>query len=44
MQIDLAANHVAHVYAFDETIAPQSSYLNDVRLSPDGRFAYITDS
>ncbi|WP_375294327.1 SMP-30/gluconolactonase/LRE family protein [Caballeronia sp. PC1] len=27
-----------------EPIAPQGSYLNDVRISPDGRFVYITDS
>jgi len=44
VQIDLASNRVAHVYSFDETIAPQGSYLNDVRISPDGRFVYITDS
>jgi len=43
-QIDLATNQIAHVFHFDETIAPQGSYLNDVRLSPDGRFIYITDS
>ncbi|VXB41042.1 conserved exported hypothetical protein [Burkholderia sp. 8Y] len=43
-QIDLATNQIAHVFHFDETIAPQGSYLNDVRLSPDGRFVYITDS
>src|SRR3954447_21434817 len=30
--------------AFDETVAPQGSYLNDVRFSPDGGHAYITDS
>jgi DNA-binding beta-propeller fold protein YncE len=29
---------------FDETIATQGSYLNDVRISPDGRFVYITES
>jgi sugar lactone lactonase YvrE len=25
-------------------VAPNGSYLNDVRFSPDGRYAYITDS
>jgi hypothetical protein len=25
-------------------VAPPSSYLNDVRFSPDGKWAYITDS
>jgi sugar lactone lactonase YvrE len=44
VQIDLASNQVARKFLFDETVAPQGSYLNDVRLSPDGHFAYITDS
>ena len=25
-------------------MAPQGSYLNDVRFSPDGKTAYLTDS
>ena len=29
---------------FDESVAPEGSYLNDVRFSPDGRWGYITDS
>ena len=29
---------------FDDHVAPPGSYLNDVRFSPDGRFAYMTDS
>ena len=32
------------VIGFDETVAPQSSYLNDVRFSPNGNWAYIADS
>lgn len=44
VKIDLASNTVAKVYPFGPDIAPQGSYLNDVRLSPDGQFAYITDS
>jgi sugar lactone lactonase YvrE len=44
VQIDLASNQVRRVIGFDETVAPQSSYLNDVRFSPDGKWAYITDS
>jgi sugar lactone lactonase YvrE len=44
VRIDLATNEVAHVFSFDEDLAPQGSYLNDVRFSPDGRFAYLTDS
>ncbi|GJE03006.1 hypothetical protein GMJLKIPL_4957 [Methylobacterium isbiliense] len=42
--IDLKTNKVAQVIRFDETIAPQGSYLNDVRFSPDGRHAYLSDA
>jgi sugar lactone lactonase YvrE len=44
VQIDLATNRVVRTFAFGEDVAPQGSYLNDVRLAPDGRAAYITDS
>ena len=44
VRIDLATNSVARTIPFDETVAPQGSYLNDVRFSPDGNHAYITDS
>jgi sugar lactone lactonase YvrE len=44
VRIDLASNAVAQVIAFDEDAAPQGSYLNDVRFSNDGKYAYITDS
>lgn len=44
VKIDLASNAVVKVYPFALDVAPQGSYLNDVRLSPDGKFAYITDS
>jgi sugar lactone lactonase YvrE len=44
VQIDLATNKVKQTIAFDEEAAPQGSYLNDVRFSLDGKFAYITDS
>ncbi|MGZ8376300.1 MAG: L-dopachrome tautomerase-related protein [Gemmatirosa sp.] len=44
VQIDLATDDVVNVLGFDDEIAPQGSYLNDVRFSPDGRYAYITDS
>ncbi|WP_244472274.1 MULTISPECIES: major royal jelly family protein [unclassified Methylobacterium] len=42
--IDLKTNTPTRTIAFDETVAPQGSYLNDVRFSPDGRTAYLTDS
>jgi sugar lactone lactonase YvrE len=44
VRIDLAGDKVAQVIAFDEDVAPQGSYLNDVRFSSDGKFAFITDS
>ena len=44
VQISLSSNRPVRSIAFDETVAPQGSYLNDVRLSPDGRTAYLTDS
>ena len=44
VQIDLATNRSSAGDRFDESVAPQGSYLNDVRFSPDGRHAYITDS
>lgn len=44
VQIDLASNEAVRTIAFDEDTAPQGSYLNDVRFSNDGKYAYITDS
>ena len=44
VQIDLAGDDVVGVIAFGPDVAPQGSYLNDVRFSLDGRHAYITDS
>ncbi len=44
VEITLATNKVERTIAFPEAIAPQGSYLNDVRFSPDGKTAYITDS
>ena len=44
VEIDLKTNSVVRTYLFDGQAAPQGSYLNDVRLSPDGKYAYLTDS
>lgn len=44
VEIDLRTNKPARTIAFDEVAAPQGSYLNDVRFSPDGKTAYLTDS
>jgi sugar lactone lactonase YvrE len=42
--IDLAGNRVLRVYRFSKEIAPQGSYLNDIRVTADGRRAVITNS
>jgi len=44
VEIDLKTNQPARTIAFDESVAPQGSYLNDVRFAPDGKTAYLTDS
>jgi|688.fasta_scaffold251216_2 sugar lactone lactonase YvrE len=44
VKVDLKTNKVARVYKFDETAAPQGSYLNDVRIDPKHKKAYLTDS
>jgi len=44
VRIDLATDSVEQCIAFDFDIAPQGSYLNDIRVSADGRVGYITDS
>ncbi|MGA0598626.1 SMP-30/gluconolactonase/LRE family protein [Enterovirga sp. CN4-39] len=44
VQIDLATNKVVRTYPFSEQVAPEGTYLNDIRFSPDGRWGYLTDS
>jgi sugar lactone lactonase YvrE len=44
VRIDLRTNAPSKTIRFGEEVAPQGSYLNDVRFSPDGRHAFITDS
>jgi len=44
VRIDLASNKVGRVYMMGPDAAPQGSYLNDVRISPDGKTAYMTNS
>lgn len=50
IEIDLATDQVARVIRFDESIAPENSYLNDVRIelgrrgSRESDMAFITDS
>jgi sugar lactone lactonase YvrE len=44
VKVDLETDSIVDVIRFDERAAPQKSYLNDVRVHPDGHHAYITDS
>ena len=44
MRINPATNQVVRVYPFDQTVAPQGTYLNDIRFTADGRAAIITNS
>jgi len=43
-QVDMATNSVVKTFVFDDQIAPDHSYLNDVRISADGNYAFLTDS
>lgn len=42
--IDLKTNRVVKTIPFDTGTVMQASYINDVRISPDGKTAYLTDS
>lgn len=44
VQVDLKTNAVKRVIAFTADVAGPASYLNDIRIAPDGAFAYMTDS
>jgi len=44
VEIDLKSNNVKRVYPVGTDVAGPASYLNDIRIAPDGRFAYLTDS
>ena len=43
-QIDLSSDHVAHTYVVPLDVAPEGSYLNDIRFEPSGRYAFISES
>ncbi|HYG34403.1 MAG TPA: L-dopachrome tautomerase-related protein [Clostridia bacterium] len=44
VKVDLQKNRAVQTIRFDEAIAPQNSYLNDVRVDSQNGYAYITDS
>ena len=44
VRIDLGTDRVAQVIQFGQDVAIPGSYMNDVRFSKDGKYAYLTDS
>jgi sugar lactone lactonase YvrE len=44
VEIDLKSNNVKRIFPIGADIAGPASYLNDIRIAPDGKFAYMTDS
>lgn len=44
VEIDLDTDRVVRVIRFDDSIAPERSYLNDVRIDTERDVAFITDS
>jgi len=44
VEIDLKSNKVKRIFPMSAEVAGPASYLNDIRIAPDGRFAYLTDS
>ncbi|MGI8890806.1 MAG: SMP-30/gluconolactonase/LRE family protein [Chthoniobacterales bacterium] len=44
VKVDLVKNKVVQTIPFSEAVAPQKSYLNDVRIDVKTQTAYLTDS
>ncbi len=44
VQVDLSTNKIVKVIPFGAEIAPQGSYINDIRFTPDGRFGFLSDA
>lgn len=42
--IDLASGLVVHEHVFPRSVAPRGSYLQDLRVAPDGRMVYVADA
>jgi len=43
-EIDLQRDRIVRSLPLPFDIAPEGSYINDIRLTPDGRWAFISDS
>ncbi len=44
LKVDLSTDEVVRTYRFDETVAPPSSYLNDMRIDTGRDVVYISES
>ena len=44
LKVDLQSNQIVQKIYFDSSIAPEISYLNDIRVDTDSGYAYLTDS
>ncbi len=44
MEVDLVKNEIVRTVKLDSTIAPRTSYLNDVRVDAETETAFITES
>lgn len=43
-EFDLATDQLKNKWGFDKTVAPENSYLNDLRVDDDHQKVYLTDS
>jgi sugar lactone lactonase YvrE len=43
-EFDLATNRLKRKWVFDESVAPEKSYLNDLRIDDEQKKIFITDS
>lgn len=44
LEVDLASDEVVRTYRFDAEVAPEGSYLNDVRVDVERDVAYLSES
>ncbi len=44
VKMDLETDRVERIYRLDSDVAPDGSYMNDVRIDDEHRYAYVTDS
>ncbi len=44
VKIDLETDRVERIYRLNSDVAPEGSYMNDVRIDAEHQYAYVTDS